>query len=334
MLNRVKMQSLSLLLIGALIGYAGSRAQSVGFLQAQGGEKLSQQALRDSASDDADKSGQPADRAAIRKATEEYCAAFNQGDVDGFLASWDANAEYVNEAGKATRGRKALEALFRKSLEANKGSKLKVQMTSLRFAKPDLALADGSTIVTAADGTKDTDQFTSVWIKTDGRWLISSIHDLPGEGESASLSSSEQLKQLEWLVGDWTDTVEKVDVRISCRWAENQKFLVLKYDVKQADKDFTLDQRIGWDPANGQIRSWYFDSMGGFGEGLWTRNGNLWISETSGLLPDGRAGSARNIMRFVNEKSWVFQSTDREVDGVPIADVEVGFARQLRKDER
>ncbi len=331
MLNRVKMKWLSLLLIGALIGYVGSRAQSVGFLQAQGGGKLSQQAARDSASADSDNKGNAADRAAIRKATEEYCAAFNQGDVDGFLASWDANAEYVDEAGKTTRGRNALLTLFRKSLKANQGSKLKVQITGLRFPKPDLALVDGSTIVTAADGTKDTDHFTSVWIKTDGRWLISSVHDLPGEGESAALSSSEQLKQLAWLVGDWVDTVEKADVRITCRWAENQNFLVLKYDVKQADKEFTLDQRIGWDPANGQIRSWYFDSMGGFGEGLWTRDGNQWISETTGVLPDGRAGSAHNIMRFVNEKSWVFQSTDREVDGVPIADVEVGFARQSTK---
>ena len=31
----------------------------------------------------------------------------------------------------------------------------------------------------------------------------------------------------------------------------------------------TVTQRIGWDPAAKQIRSWEFDSEGGFGEGTW-----------------------------------------------------------------
>jgi uncharacterized protein (TIGR02246 family) len=286
---------------------------------------------RAQASDEAGDTRRKADEAAIRRATEEYSAAFNRGDLQTFIAHWASDAEYIDETGNATRGRKALGLLFGKSIEENKGSKLRVWITSTRFPKPDVALVDGSAELTAPNGTKDTDPYTSLWVKNDGRWLISSVRDLSGEADATSTSASEQLKQLEWLVGDWGDTVDKVDVRISCRWAQNHSFLVLKFDVKQTDKEFTMDQWIGWDAAKGRVRSWYFDSMGGFGEGFWTREGNQWISDMTAVLPDGRTGSARNSVRFVNEKSWVFRSTDREIDGLPIADVEVGFARQLAK---
>jgi len=266
---------------------------------------------------------------AIRKTTEEHSVAFNRGDLQAFLAHWDRDAEYIDQAGKVTKGRTALMALFRKSFEASKkGSKLRVQITSLRFPKPDVALADGPTELTNPDGTKDRGRYSALWVKNDGRWLISSVRDLPADVGSAALSASDHLKQLEWLIGDWVVVDDKADVQVSCRWDANQSFLVLDFTVKQAEKEFTLSQRLGWDPIKGQVRSWYFDSMGGFGEGLWSRDGNQWNADATGALPDGRTGSARNSLRFVNEDSWVWQSTDRAVDGLPIADVEVRFARK------
>ncbi|HEV3256368.1 MAG TPA: SgcJ/EcaC family oxidoreductase [Gemmataceae bacterium] len=268
---------------------------------------------------------------AIRKAIQEHDAAFNRGDLQAFLAHWDRDAEFIDETGKVTRGRNALAVLFRKSLEDNKGSKLRVQITSLRFPRPDVALVDGPTEVTSPDGSKDAGRYTSVWVKTDGRWLISSVRDLPAEAGSAALSASDHLKQLDWLIGDWVVADDKADVQVSCRWDANQSFLVLDFTVKQPDKEFTLSQRMGWDPINGQIRSWCFDSMGGFGEALWTRDGNQWTADATGALPDGRAGSARNTLRFVNEDSWVWQSTDRAVDALPLTDVEVRFARKPAK---
>ena len=50
----------------------------------------------------------------------------------------------------------------------------------------------------------------------------------------------------------------------------------------------TVTQRIGWDPLARQIRSWEFDSEGGFGEGRWSRDGERWVVKHTGVRPEGR----------------------------------------------
>ena len=58
----------------------------------------------------------------------------------------------------------------------------------------------------------------------------------------------------------------------------------------------TVNQRIGWDPLARQIRSWEFDSEGGFGEGKWSRDGERWVIKHTGVRPEGRPPRPRNIM--------------------------------------
>jgi hypothetical protein len=74
-------------------------------------------------------------------------------------------------------------------------------------------------------------------------------------------------------------------------------------------------QRIGWDPLAKKLRSWVFDSEGGFGEATWTRDANQWIIKASGVTNDGRAASATRIITRVNKHTMTWESRDREVDG-------------------
>jgi hypothetical protein len=48
----------------------------------------------------------------------------------------------------------------------------------------------------------------------------------------------------------------------------------------------------------------------------------------TGVLPDARIGTARYIVRFVDEKTWQWQARNRAVDGRPLADVDVRFIRK------
>jgi hypothetical protein len=64
-----------------------------------------------------------------------------------------------------------------------------------------------------------------------------------------------------------------------------------------------------------QIRSWVFDSDGGFGEGKWTRKDNRWLIQHTGTLPDGRKSSALNIITYIDDNSCTWQSIHREVNG-------------------
>ena len=88
----------------------------------------------------------------------------------------------------------------------------------------------------------------------------------------------DRLKVLEWMLGDWIDEGADSLVRVHCRWSEDGNFLVRVFKVKHQGKEMmTVTQRIGWDPVADHIRSWEFDSEGGFGEGKWGGDGDRWV---------------------------------------------------------
>ncbi len=130
------------------------------------------------------------------------------------------------------------------------------------------------------------------------------------------LSHYEQLKDLEWMVGRWTDQDDQSTVTTECNWSKNQNFLVRSFTVEIRDQiDLSGIQIIGWDPSIKQIRSWVFDSDGGFGQGTWTKKENRWYVQQNGILPDGRKSSAVNIFTYLDDSSCTLQSINRTLDG-------------------
>jgi hypothetical protein len=88
-------------------------------------------------------------------------------------------------------------------------------------------------------------------------------------------------------------------------------------------------QVIGWDAAAGRIRSWVFDSEGGFGEGAWRRVGNQWIVDTTSTLRDGSQGSAVNVYTLIDDATFTWKSVDRQMSGRLLPDIsEVPVYRQ------
>src|SRR5262249_31236858 len=95
-------------------------------------------------------------------------------------------------------------------------------------------------------------------------------------------------------------------------WDEGGKLVRGLWKVKERGKPvMTVSQRIGWDPLARRIRSWEFDSEGGFGEGTWSRDGDRWVIKHSGVRPEGMAASSTNVM--VKERSDLvrWSSNDR-----------------------
>ena len=91
----------------------------------------------------------------------------------------------------------------------------------------------------------------------------------------------------------------------------------------------TGTQRIGWDPLAKTIRSWSFDSEGGFTEGVWSRQGNQWIIKTTGVTSDGKAASSTNYMTRLHKHRLTWESRDRFVGGEKTADIgPITIARQ------
>jgi uncharacterized protein (TIGR02246 family) len=324
--------------LGALLGYGvavsgdgkpASRLAAALQAEETGGPQT--QAAKDRDAAPAERASRSADEKAIRQAAADYGKAFSKADTDALLAFWDADAEFIDEAGKITRGREAIGALLRKNRSALLGVNMELRIKSLRFLTPEVATADADAVVRNVDGSTDTGPFAAVLIKKGGRWLLSSVRDLPEPSDDTPSSPYQQLKQLEWMIGEWDDTNLETEVRLTCRWDDNQSFLLQQYNVKQKDKVFKLTQRIGWDPAREQIRCWFFDSLGGFGEGEWTRDGNQWVVEIAGVLLNGENGTSRNIWRYIDDNNFVWEAKDRAVTDRPLPDVEVKFARRAKK---
>jgi hypothetical protein len=79
-------------------------------------------------------------------------------------------------------------------------------------------------------------------------------------------------------------------------------------------------QIIGKDNVEGGIRSWVFQSDGGFGDGLWTREGKKWTVDFEGATHDGKKLTATVIYIRVDANTFTWQSVQQTVDGQPIAD--------------
>jgi hypothetical protein len=193
---------------------------------------------------------------------------------------------------------------------------------------PEVALEDGVATLTGPDGDASSGRYTAVWVKSGDRWLVKSAHELPGSADADSPRNADYLKPLGWLVGDWKSEDGGPSVDLKCRWALDKNFVVQEYTVAGRDgNDLQVSQWIGFDPETGQIKSWTFDSLGGHGEALWTREGNTWQAEASGVLPGGRIGTAVNAVRFVDDTHLEWSSTGRNVEGQPMPDAKVTFVR-------
>jgi hypothetical protein len=140
------------------------------------------------------------------------------------------------------------------------------------------------------------------------------------------------LKDLEWLIGDWVTEDPNFSVRVSARWTLHEHFLFLEYTLEDKDGEaLTVEQYFTWDPVAGGIRCWFFDSQGGYGGGAWERQGNIWTATWNGVLADGRTASSVNSMKYTDDNSFLFRSVEREIGGLPMADVEAKFVRKAAR---
>lgn len=269
-----------------------------------------------------------ADEKVLRDSVARLEAAFNKGDLDALLSYWTDDAEFISEAGQTHRGKDALRALLKKGLETYKGHKQTIKISSIRFIRPDVAIEEGVVTMTAPDGTPDAGRYEALWLKQASKWLIARMRDLPGDQEEQAPAHA-HLKPLSWLIGEWVDKEATGKVRLSCRWAPEQTFIVQEYIIQQGDgKELKVTQWVGYDAANDQLRSWMFDSTGGSSGGLWTREGNAWTSPTEGVLADGQVATAVMRVQYQQQDAFLFTSKDRQVEGQPLPDLSIAFVRK------
>lgn len=262
---------------------------------------------------------------AIREAAAGFSAAYNKADLDALLAFWSSEGEYVSESGKTYQGKAQLRAILQKALTVNKGQKHTVTIQKIRFLKPDVAQEEGTVILTSAHGEQERNNYVALWLKMDGKWLLGSVRDLPETPDEQKARAHAYLKPLSWLVGDWKE--KDGDATLSVRWSAGHAFLLMDWQLKRGEEQLQVHQRLGWDPVAQQLHSWVYDSTGGFGEGIWDRNGNSWTVGNEGTYPDGRLARSINVWKYLDDNSFRWEARDREVDEMPLPDHEATYIR-------
>lgn len=265
--------------------------------------------------------GQTADEAEIRKAVESYVVAFNQGDAKALAAMWSPEAVYTNPlSGEQVVGREAIEKQFAGIFADEKDAKLEAKTDSIQFISPSVAVEHGTAKVITAEQAADETEYTAIYVKRDAQWLLDRVTE---EEVVITPSHYEQLKDLEWMTGNWVDQDDEATVVTQCNWTRNNNFMIRSFTIEIRDRiDMAGMQIIGWDPATKQVRSWVFDSDGGFGQGTWKKQDNRWYIQQSGVLPDGRKSSSVNIIKYVDDNTCTVQSINRTVDDELLPNVE------------
>ncbi len=267
-----------------------------------------------------------ADEAAIRANVAAFARAYNAGDAKAVAALFAPDALIVDKEEDTSQGRAAIEQTFADLFAAAPQKRLEVSISSIRFIGPDLAVEVGTTKETPAPGeTADYDRYTVLHVKRDGKWLMALARDAEGE----SPPNRERLRPLAWLVGEWVDDGGSVVVYSTCRWSEDGNFLLQEFKLQiEGQEAMQVSQRIGWDPLTKRIRSWVFDSEGGYGESVWTRTGNTWVIKATGVRADGTTASATNMLIPTGKDGYVWRSTDRIVGDKAVAPIEVKVVRK------
>lgn len=251
------------------------------------------------------------DIAALRANVTAYVDAFNKRDAAAIAALWSPEAVYVNRiTNEEVVGREKISEQFSSLFKVRPEMKLAIDVASIRLLSPNVAVEHGTARFLEKDKEPDSVDYVAVSVKRDGKWLLDRVTDeLPDEPPP---SNYEQLKSLEWLVGSWIDQDDDVRIETTCNWSKNRNFLIRTFTVEADDADESSGlQVVGWDPAAKKIRSWTFDSDGGFADAVWTKRGEKWYIENKGVLADGRRASMVNVMQTVSPDSFTWQTIER-----------------------
>jgi len=254
------------------------------------------------------------DEKMIAESIKSYISNFNKRDAKAIAEHWSPEGIYTSPVtGENIVGREAIEKEFEELFEQIDDVKLDVSVESLQFISPNVALEQGSAKLLSANRPPRETTYSVVHVKTDGKWLIDRVSE---ESSPIVKSNYRQLKDLEWLIGRWSDVDGDVSVETDCEWTRNQNFIRRSFAVRVGDKvNFAGMQIIGWDPHHQKIRAWTFDSDGGFAESSWKKKEDQWLVHTVATLPDGRRGSSTSVFRPIDENRFGWQKINRIVDG-------------------
>jgi uncharacterized protein (TIGR02246 family) len=267
------------------------------------------------------------DEVQVRAAIDGYLKAINSGDASSAAEYWSETGQMVSSDGSRLEGKADIQKDLESYLNENQRLQVSLSSVSIRFLTPTVAMEEGLASIVSADAEPSSSTYQAIHVKKDGQWKLESLRETENV---VPPSNHDQLKELAWMIGEWVDQDDATSIETSCQWTSNGNFMTRSFTVTAGDAiEMEGTQVIGWDPQRNQIRSWVFDSDGGFGEGSWTRSGDQWTVKNKFHLPDGRQGKSTNTFTYVDEDTFKWQSKNRSVGEERLPDVNAVSVNRL-----
>ena len=241
--------------------------------------------------------------AEVRAMLRSYLRAFNRHDATALAAHWSEHGENLDlDSGAVTAaGRQEVRDVFAALFAADDGAAIDIDVHSIRPIRDDVAIVDGVSLISFADGTPASSRFSAVVVRQNGQWVLEQVREAAAPVPDAA--PVRPLEELDWLVGAWEDDGAGVTASTRCAWSPGRGFLVRSHVIAPdaaeprttsgADRipallptadtrPRELTEIIGWDPDQDAIRSWIFAADGRFAEGTWRRAGDGWTVRIEG----------------------------------------------------
>lgn len=267
--------------------------------------------------------GNGTEKEKVFKRLEELSTAINQYKEDRLSSFWTDDGEFSNPlTGEVVTGKEAITKFLQERTKEIKDRQLKFSFKPEQIDFPDqnTAVVDGLSEIFDKKVLLLRNARQIVLIKENGQWYLDTVREIEVAPPPPLYS---HLKGLEWLIGKWVDQDDDVTITFTADWDKFKNFIVQRFKMDVYDIGVMEGiQIIGWDSIENKIRSWVFDSDGGFGSGLWSKNDKGWSVAVNYVLSDGKKASATNEYTLVNDKSYSFASTNRISDGETLENIE------------
>lgn len=252
------------------------------------------------------------DEQIIRTQADEFAKAYEARDAEKIANMWSNDCSFTDSDGQRYHGRDSILKLYQKWFKESGAHPITVKIDSIVFPSPDICLEEGTTVV----GASDKGRYMVVHQKTNGVWKMLNVVETMCEQPMAK-----SLKDLDWMVGEWSAKTSKAEVHMYVIPIAHGHFLAMRFcDVdggKEVPQAFEL---VGNDPKNGRLISWHFGQDGGYGHGQWHKDGAKWSNETLGLTAGGLSTSATYIYEPKDGEHFNWSSIDRTIEGQQLPD--------------
>lgn len=299
--------------------FAMTFAQSAGYAQQPPAAETKQVGEAGGAVVEADPKWTPEQLQVIER-SKKFDEAFGKGDLESMLSLFSPDIRIVDENGGIYEGLEEARGLYQRGFDESPGATIRTVVDSIHFITPDVAVEDGTSVMTPTAGDPVQTTYQAVYARKEGQWKLSQLRDYAMPVVRDSGLHSEYLAVLQWIVGEWVYEGPNGVVDAKAVWVDDENGIEVRFSRQIDGAAKTLATvRIGYDPRLKQIKSWTFDSAGGHGTSTWGRVGDedSWLLKNDAVMPDGKTVTTSQLFELDETGDKIYWTTfDKAIDGV------------------